>query len=49
MLSRRTVNLGILASAGLAVGAGGVVAADLKVIELPAPWKDGGKPLAQAA
>ena len=48
MLSRRTVNLGILATVGLAAGAGRVAAADLKVIELPQPWKDGGKPLAQA-
>ncbi len=48
MLSRRTVNLGILANVGLAAGAGRVAAADLRVIDLPAPWKDGGKPLAQA-
>jgi nitroreductase len=48
MLSRRTVSLGILASVGLAAGPGRVVAADLKVIDLPEPWKDGGKPLAQA-
>ena len=48
MLSRRTVNLGILASVGLAAGADRVIAADLKAIDLPAPWKDGGKPLAQA-
>jgi nitroreductase len=48
MLSRRTASFGLLASAGLAAGAGRVVAADLKVIDLPAPWKDGGKPLAQA-
>jgi len=48
MLSRRTVSFGLLASVGLAAGAGRVVAADLKVIDLPAPWKDGGKPLAQA-
>ena len=49
MLSRRAVNLGILASVGLVAGAGRGVAADLKVIDLPEPWKDGGKPLAQAA
>jgi nitroreductase len=48
MLSRRTVNLGILATVGLAAGAGRVSGADLKIIDLPAPWKDGGKPLAQA-
>ena len=35
MLSRRTVNLGILASVGLAAGVGRVVAADLEVIDLP--------------
>jgi nitroreductase len=49
MLSRRTVSFGLLASAGLAASSGRVVAADLKVIDLPAPWKDGGMPLAQAA
>jgi nitroreductase len=49
MLSRRTVSLGLLASVGLAVGLSRLVAADLKVIDLPAPWKDGGMPLAQAA
>jgi nitroreductase len=43
------MNLGILASVGLAAGPGRVIAADLKVIDLPQPWKDGGKPLAQAA
>src|SRR5271157_5800010 len=48
MLSRRTVNLGILATAGLAVGPTLAAASDLKAIELPPPWKDGGKPLAQA-
>ena len=48
MLSRRAVNLGILATAGLAARATGVGAADLKTIDLPPPWKDGGKPLAQA-
>ena len=48
MLSRRTVNLGILASVGLAADVGRAVAADLKVVDLPQPWKDGGKPLAQA-
>src|ERR1035437_7080359 len=42
MMSRRTVGLGILASAGLAPAE----AAELKTIELPAPWKTGGKPLA---
>lgn len=31
MLSRRTVNLGILANVGLAAGAGRAVAADLRV------------------
>jgi nitroreductase len=48
MLSRRAVNFGILATAGLAAGVTGVAAADLKSIDLPPPWKDGGKPLAQA-
>jgi len=48
MLSRRTLNLGILATAGLAVGPTLAAASDLKAIELPPPWKDGGKPLAQA-
>jgi nitroreductase len=48
MLSRRAVNLGILATAGLAARATRVAAADLKTIDLPPPWKDGGKPLAQA-
>ena len=48
MLSRRTVNLGILATVGLAAGSDRALAADLKVIDLPQPWKDGGKPLAQA-
>ena len=48
MLSRRAVNLGILATAGLAAGATRVAAAELKTIDLPPPWKDGGKPLAQA-
>jgi nitroreductase len=43
MMSRRTVGLGILASAGLA----GAEAAEPKTIELPAPWKTGGKPLAE--
>ncbi len=47
MLTRRTVNFGILAAAGLAVGPS-LAAAELKTIDLPAPWKDGGKPLAQA-
>ena len=47
MLTRRTVNFGILAAAGLAVGPS-LAATELKTIDLPAPWKDGGKPLAQA-
>jgi len=47
MLSRRAVNLGILATAGLAVGPT-LAAAEFKTIDLPPPWKDGGKPLAQA-
>ncbi|MFZ1965038.1 MAG: nitroreductase family protein [Roseiarcus sp.] len=49
MLSRRAVNLGILATAGLAARATMATAADLKTIVLPPPWKDGGRPLAQAA
>jgi hypothetical protein len=48
MLSRRTVSFGLMASVGLAASPGRVGAADLRVIDLPAPWKDGGKPLAQA-
>ncbi|MGA2792898.1 MAG: nitroreductase family protein [Roseiarcus sp.] len=48
MLSRRTVNLGILAAAGLAAGPTAAAATDLRAIELPPPWKDAGKPLAQA-
>jgi nitroreductase len=48
MLTRRTLNLGILASAGLAAAAAPAAGAEAKVIDLPAPWKDGGKPLAQA-
>ena len=48
MLSRRTVNFGILASVGLAAGPSGVVADGLKAVDLPEPWKDGGKPLAEA-
>ncbi len=48
MLSRRAVNLGILATAGLAAGATRVAAAEPTPIDLPPPWKDGGKPLAQA-
>ena len=48
MLSRRAVSFGILASVGLAAGPDRAVAADLKIIDLPPPWKDGGKPLAQA-
>ena len=47
MLSRRAVGLGILASAGLARGRP-AAAAELKTIDLPPPWKDGGKPLAEA-
>jgi Nitroreductase family len=47
MLSRRTVNLGILSTAGLAGGPTLIAAADMKTIDLPPPWKDGGKPLAQ--
>ncbi len=49
MLSRRAVNLGILATAGLAAGVTRVAAAEPTTIDLPPPWKDGGKPLAQAA
>ena len=48
MLTRRTVNLGILASVAAAAGPNSAGAADLKVVDLPEPWKDGGKPLAQA-
>jgi nitroreductase len=48
MLSRRAVNLGILATAALAARPTLTVAADLRTIDLPPPWKDGGKPLAQA-
>ena len=48
MLTRRAVNLGILATAGLAARGTQVAAAELKTIDLPPPWKDGGKPLAQA-
>ncbi len=48
MLIRRALNLGILASAGLVAAAAPAAGADMKVIDLPAPWKDGGKPLAQA-
>jgi len=48
MLSRRAVNLGILATAALAARPPLTVAADLRTIDLPPPWKDGGKPLAQA-
>ncbi len=47
MSSRRAVNLGILAAAGLAAGPT-PAAADLKTVDLPPPWRDGGKPLAQA-
>src|SRR5271157_775927 len=48
MLTRRALNLGILASAGLVAAAAPASGGDVKVIDLPAPWKDGGKPLAQA-
>ena len=48
MLTRRALNLGILASAGLVVAGAPAAGEDVKVIDLPAPWKDGGKPLAQA-
>jgi len=48
MLSRRAVNLGILATAALAARPTLTVAADLRTIDLPPPWKDGGRPLAQA-
>jgi hypothetical protein len=47
MSSRRAVSLGVLATAGLAVGPS-LAAADLKTIDPPPPWKDDGKPLAQA-
>jgi len=46
MLTRRSVNFGILATA-LAAGAGFADAAELKTIDLPPPWKEGGKPLAE--
>ena len=48
MLTRRALNLGILASAGLVVAAAPASGRDVKVIDLPVPWNDGGKPLAQA-
>jgi hypothetical protein len=46
MMSRRTVGLGLLATAGLS--AAPALADEPKVIELPPPWKSGGKPLAEA-
>jgi nitroreductase len=46
MMSRRTVGLGLLATAGLS--AGPALADEPKVIELPPPWTSGGKPLAEA-
>ena len=48
MLTRRALNLGILASAGLVAAAAPAASEDVKVIDLPSPWNDGGKPLAQA-
>ena len=44
MLSRRTVGLGILASAALAAPPR---RRRSKTIDLPPPWKTGGKPLAR--
>lgn len=46
MLTRRSVNFGIFATA-VAAGAGFADAAELKTIDLPPPWKEGGKPLAE--
>lgn len=48
MLSRRIVNLGILSTVGFGAAPALAATADLKKIDLPPPWKDGGKPLAQA-
>jgi hypothetical protein len=49
MFTRRNINLGLLASAGLVATLGSAAAAaEVKTIALPPPWKDGGKPLAQA-
>jgi len=48
MMSRRTVNLGLLSSAGLVVTPALAATTALKTIELPPPWKTGGKPLAEA-
>ena len=46
MLSRRAVNLGILASRRRLAPPS--AAAEPTVIDLPPPWKSGGKPLAEA-
>ena len=46
MMSRREVGLGLLATAGLS--AAPALADAPKAIELPPPWKSGGKPLAEA-
>ena len=48
MMSRRTVNLGILSGAGLVVTPALAATDELKTIALPPPWKTGGKPLAEA-
>jgi hypothetical protein len=48
MMSRRTVNLGLLSSAGLVVSPALAATTELKTIALPPPWKSGGKPLAEA-
>ena len=48
MLSRRAVNLAILSTAGVGIAPAFATAPDLKTIDLPKPWTDGGKPLAQA-
>jgi nitroreductase len=48
MMSRRTVNLGLLSSAGLVVTPALAATDELKTIALPPPWKTGGKPLAEA-
>jgi nitroreductase len=48
MMSRRNVSLGLLSGAGLAAIPVVAAAAELKTIDLPPPWTDGGRPLAQA-
>jgi len=49
MLSRRAASFGILASAGLAIApASAAETARLQTVDLPQPWKTGGKPLAEA-